>query len=202
MARCLYSSYLEIGVQNGVNFCNVNAQQKIGVDPAEVPIHVHAHGQQYQMNSDDFFNINRKKFDLIFIDGLHHAPQVMRDFKNAKKFLSKHGTIVFHDCNPPTELHQVVPRQQKEWCGDVWITWARIVNTMPFDEIPRPYCIDTDFGVGIYSHHPALEREPTEGECLSDRLQFSDLRFNKNMLNLIDVEEWNHIVSKPKITRK
>ena len=48
--------------------------------------------------SDDFFkkNIN-EKFDLIYIDGNHHADNVLRDATNSFKLVNKGGFIIFDD---------------------------------------------------------------------------------------------------------
>ena len=48
--------------------------------------------------SDDYFKKNLKeKFDLIYIDGNHHADNVLRDARNSFKLLNKGGFIVFDD---------------------------------------------------------------------------------------------------------
>mgnify|MGYP001232708404 CR=1 FL=1 len=41
-------------------------------------------------------NLN-EKFDLIYIDGNHHADNVLRDARNSFKLLNKGGFIVFDD---------------------------------------------------------------------------------------------------------
>jgi len=48
--------------------------------------------------SDDFFKKNlNEKFDLIYIDGDHHADNVLRDARNSFKLLNRGGFIVFDD---------------------------------------------------------------------------------------------------------
>ena len=72
------TDYLEIGLCSGVCRDNVIAENKTTVDPLDKtdnPTHL--------MTSDKFFAGNTKKFDLIFIDGLHEAPQVHKDILNA-----------------------------------------------------------------------------------------------------------------------
>lgn len=131
-------TYLEIGVQNpNINFDLINTRYKIGVDPDP-----NAHAT-FCKTSDEFFNIwepvrtvdvttkdsekpeflpSDQRFDLIFIDGLHTAEQVKKDFENALKILSPNGFIVLHDCNPEKEEHTIVPRptERGHWNGDVW----------------------------------------------------------------------------------
>ena len=125
-------SYLEIGVQNPANnFDKIKCEHKVGVDPECDANNV------FKMTSDGFFNlaINRPKeftntvkrvlsmpdkFDLIFIDGLHHADQVKRDFENSLKCLNDGGFIVIHDTLPENEEGTKVPRETKVWWGSVY----------------------------------------------------------------------------------
>ena len=95
--------------------------KKESVDPAEGE---YQYAQPtYKFTSDVFLNkiVNKKtKYDIIFIDGLHHEDQVDRDIQNSIKHLNENGFIILHDCNPINESHQIVPRISKLWNGDVW----------------------------------------------------------------------------------
>ena len=66
-----YSSYLEIGCFNNECFDEINDIKKIGVDPLK--------GGTIRKTSDEFFRVNKEKFDIIFIDGLHEYKQIKRD---------------------------------------------------------------------------------------------------------------------------
>jgi hypothetical protein len=116
-----YSSYLEIGQGMAEdNLDHIKCMIRIGVDPDP------ACNAAYCVPSDEFFEMNKAKFDLIFIDGLHHSDQVYRDILNSLDCLNDNGTIVVHDCNPINEGMQAVPRRQDHWTGDVWKAWARL----------------------------------------------------------------------------
>ena len=67
-----------------------------------------------------FFSNNKKKFDLIFIDGLHEYQQVRKDILNSIKCLKEGGFILVHDCLPRSISAQAVPRFRNIWNGDVW----------------------------------------------------------------------------------
>lgn len=144
-----YTSYLEIGVEDGKNFRKIDIANKTGVDP-------NGGKDVLAMTSDEFFRVNRMKFDLIFIDGLHHASQVAKDIENALKILNANGTILCHDMNPTNEKQQITPRSQEEWTGDCWKAWVYIKQCR--SELSM-FVIDTDFGCGIirFGSQPLLE---------------------------------------------
>ncbi len=52
---------------------------------------------KFKKTSDDFFNTNNKKFDIIYIDGYHKGSQVYKDFKNSWKVLNENGVIILDD---------------------------------------------------------------------------------------------------------
>ena len=51
----------------------------------------------FKNTSDKFFEINREKFDLIYIDGSHEAQQVYKDISNSWACLNHNGIIVCDD---------------------------------------------------------------------------------------------------------
>ena len=106
-------------MQNPVNnFDRIRCEYKTGVDPEVTAPFVH------NATSDEYFDSAfTEEFDLIFIDGLHHADQVKRDFENSLRCLSDKGFIVIHDVLPENEQGTLVPRQTKQWWGDVY-KWA------------------------------------------------------------------------------
>ena len=116
--------YLEIGLQDAKqNFDKIQCEYKVSVDPDPKA------GAMYEHTSDDFFYFwqpneddTYERFDLIFIDGLHTAEQVKKDFENALQVLTPNGFIVLHDCNPLKEEHTIVPRptERGHWNGDVY----------------------------------------------------------------------------------
>ena len=122
------NNYLEIGVNNPHNnFYKIKCRNKTGVDPQSSGNGVRS------MTSDDYFaaienNDPKPVFDLIFIDGLHHYDQVKRDFENSLRYLSDTGYIVIHDVLPENEEGTRVPRETKQWWGDVY-KWAMNISS-------------------------------------------------------------------------
>ena len=133
--------YIEIGVRNGECFNKIRTNHKLSVDPDKNSV------ANVKMTSDKFFElvINNKKFDVIFIDGLHESHQVTKDIKNSLKHLSEGGVIILHDCNPLLEIHAKVPRESKHWNGDVWKAFVKH-RTKSYH---CTYTIDTDEGLGV-----------------------------------------------------
>ena len=144
-------NYLEIGVNDGLCIRQIKAEHKDGVDPypgsevggAIVP------EINYPISSDEFFELIKGhdiKYDMIFIDGLHHSTQVDKDIQNALNHIVDNGFIILHDCNPLDYHMQLVPRVTGLWNGDVWKSIVKLRCSEPNLEVT---VVDTDWGVGV-----------------------------------------------------
>ena len=51
----------------------------------------------YKNTSDKFFINNKDKYDVIYIDGWHEAPQVYKDINNCWNCLNENGIIICDD---------------------------------------------------------------------------------------------------------
>ena len=51
----------------------------------------------YKNTSDEFFLNNKEKYDVIYIDGWHEAPQVYEDINNSWNCLNENGIIICDD---------------------------------------------------------------------------------------------------------
>ncbi len=175
-----YESYLEIGVGSGNNFNKIKCKRKDGVDP-------NGRGN-YIMTSDLFFKMTKKKWDIIFIDGLHIEDQVDRDIQNSLDHLSDGGTIVIHDCNPKTHRHQEVPRIQKAWNGTVWKSFVKLRCSRP----DLFMCVvNTDHGCGIIRKG---SQQIYDKASIKRCLKYNFLKLNrKELLNLITIGEFKRL---------
>jgi hypothetical protein len=176
-------NYLEIGVFKGENIREIKAVHKDGVDPGAEGFVVPE--VNYPMTSDTFFELIKGhddiKYDIIFIDGLHHADQVEKDIQNALNHLVPNGFIVMHDCNPVSYEAQLIPRETIAWNGD---TWKAFVDFKFNHSLYKCCVIDTDFGVGI------IQNNNNERNKLSLE-KWSWNEFDKNKKQLLNLISWD-----------
>jgi hypothetical protein len=131
-------SYFELGTSVGVSAAAF-ACDMVCVDP-EFQIGVDVIGRRkqthlYQMTSDEFFRRHdlRSIFpagpDVCFLDGMHRAEYLLRDFLNTERVCHERSLLFMHDCLPAS--HRMAQRRHVEgdgseghwhnaWTGDVW----------------------------------------------------------------------------------
>jgi hypothetical protein len=179
-------NYLEIGVFKGENIREVKASHKDGVDPSVEGFT--APETNYPITSDNFFELIKGhdvKYDIIFIDGLHHSDQVDKDIQNSLNHIVEGGFILLHDCNPTSYESQLIPRETIVWNGDVWKSFVNFKSNYP--EL-KCCVVDTDFGVGV------IKVENNKSVLQSNILEWDDFDKNrKQLLNLITWEEFKTI---------
>jgi Methyltransferase domain len=178
-----YKNYLEIGVEDGDCLHAVKCENMTGVDPASK----HA---THKVPSNEFFKSLPPdvKYDIIFIDGLHTEDQVYDDIKNSLEHLTDTGTIVLHDCNPPSSWHQRSYEEAlltgcREWNGTVWKGFLR--HRLENNNISMAV-VDTDWGCGIVQ-----KSTPKSTLSIIGPITYEGLAQNrKTWLNLITTEEF------------
>jgi len=177
-----YENYLEIGCDKDANFSKIKVKNKTGVDPIS--------GGNTKMTSDEFFKINKKNFDCIFIDGLHIYEQARKDIINSIDFLTDNGIIILHDCLPSKIWNQIVPKMYGHWNGDVW---KAIVEARTMKNIDTYTCI-ADHGLGL------IFKRSNRNLLTIDKKNFKKLKFKEyynnhaKYMNLINDSEINKIL--------
>ena len=180
--------YLEIGVYRGETSSKVNILHKDGVDNG-------ADGEMcdyvsYLMSSDEFWknHSTNEKYDIVFIDGLHVAEQVMRDIEGAMSVLSDRGFIVLHDCIPFSYEAQLQPKPKgRSWNGDCWKAMASFIRNNPDYEC---LTVGSDHGLGVIRFDPVAKPNFTLNN-------YSWPEFVDNgdgMLNIVDVMTFNRFM--------
>jgi hypothetical protein len=209
-----YKSYLEVGTSTKINFLMVKCKVKECVEPA----HNKNITYDYNMTSDEAFDIIKKKdkkYDIIFIDGLHLEHQLDKDIQNAINALNDNGVIVLHDCSPKKPSHASDPRHNKIWNGTCYKSFVKFRLNNP--DIST-CVVNTDYGCGILdiyrtqkpvqyilplsketlpNNHDKIVNGPIE---IDDRIitwdYFSTNR--KELLNLIEPKVFLETYSEPK----
>ena len=172
-----YDNYLEIGCDKDQSFSKIKVKNKVGVDPVS--------GGNIRSTSDQFFSTNTRKFDIIFIDGLHHYEQVIKDVNNSLQILNDNGFILLHDCLPRSIAHQAIPRYRGSWNGDVWKALVELRTRSDLDT----YTCQIDYGVGIVQKKKNTEILSLEKKNFK-RLKFSDYYHNFNsFMRVIDYKK-------------
>jgi len=176
--------YLEIGSQFRKCFDLIDADIKHDIEP-DIKCN-----PCFKMTSDDFFRNNKLIYDVIFIDGLHHWEQVLKDVYNGSKSLSDDGYIIIHDCLPNLEIEQLREQRSLNWLGDVWKVQAWLV-----ENFKRVFTIsDSDRGCGII-----------EGKIdfkIPQNLSFEWDDFKKNKENILRLVTWSEYLKRRKIVFK
>lgn len=177
-----YKNYLEIGCDQDQSFSKIIIDNKVGVDPVS--------GGTIRNTSDNFFINNKEKFDIIFIDGLHHYEQVIKDIYNALKILNENGHILVHDCLPRTIAHQARPRYRGSWNGDVWKSIAEL-RTKKYLEV---FTCEIDFGIGVIRKRNNLNPIKIDTDDFK-KLKFKDYYYkNKEFMNIVFYDQTLKII--------
>jgi hypothetical protein len=195
-----FKKYLEIGVCNPANCFNlIDCEVKDGVDPG---IEFENNPVKYKLTSDEFFQLLESdkldipsdyKWDVIFIDGLHIAPQAFKDLKNSLNHLSDGGYILTHDTNP-SDIFRAredykINGEFEPWNGTVWkiMYWVRTHR----NDI-QTCTLNTDEGIGVYK------------KGISETIPFDNIFFEYNEmdanrelhLGLLSVDEFDSWILK------
>ena len=141
LSRKVNPAYLEIGCASNALFNSVHALNKVGVDPVS--------GGTVRETSDKFFEANKARFDVVFIDGLHTYEQVRRDVQNSIMCLNTGGWIALHDMLPRNWIEHHTPdltRAGEPWTGNVWKVAFELAQTEGIDF----KILKIDCGIGIF----------------------------------------------------
>lgn len=116
--------YVEIGVRHGHSLQHCRGRA-VAIDPAPEVQELPPLASLHRCTSDDFFHYSAAAaldvpVGLGFIDGMHLAENVYRDFMNLEQFMDPAGVIVIDDVLPNHPLQAARIRQTRAWTGDVW----------------------------------------------------------------------------------
>ena len=197
-----FKTYLEIGVERGLNFFQIQADLKIGVDPVlNIPGGPkNSEGERfYSLTSDEFFKnppdeLVKSGIDICLIDGLHTYEQSLKDVENVLKYLNPDGIIVMHDCLP-TNAVEAIPNLEEAkrhpefkgfWTGDVYKTILHIRATHPELFVA---VVNVDWGIGIIKRGDPENMLDLSIEQIKS-MTFADFAKDKERLLNLKPSEW------------
>jgi hypothetical protein len=142
------TNYLEIGVNKGFTFKDIEIQRRVAVDPKflfDIERYDSCSTEFHEKRSDEYFSSisNNEIFDLIFLDGLHTFEQTLRDFTNVIAHSHPHTVLLIDDTKPndvfstlrePLKTFQArkqVGLTSGAWHGDVYKIVYFIHDFMP-----------------------------------------------------------------------
>ena len=119
--------YFEIGVDDGGSI-SLAACPSVGVDPGcEITSPLPSPTRIFRRESDRFFadeklcqRVLGDDVDMAFIDGMHLAEFVLRDFINVEKWSAPGAVVVLDDVYPEQLEMAERDRTFNAWCGDVF----------------------------------------------------------------------------------
>ena len=211
-----FTTYLEIGTENGLSFLPIRCKYKIAVDPIfniskksklkwliKNPYNIR--NRYFEETSDVFFQKREflltklGKLDVVLIDGLHTFQASLIDVLNSLKYLNSKGIIIMHDCLPPHKAaalptDQFPNEEQKkidgwtgEWCGDVWKSIIYLRRNLY--ELLDVSVINTDYGLGVIRIKNKIDRNleiDEESFNTINKMTYEDLL--ENVESILDLK--------------
>ena len=202
------STYLEIGVHEGITFLGVDADRKVAVDPY-FRFDTFAHGKDgkndfFECTSDYFFSDIQKKIDItpdvIFLDGMHTFQQTLRDLLNCLAITHSESVIIVDDVFPvdvysslpsSADAHRFRARAGGDslaWHGDVYKVVMFVHDFIP----SLSYCTISSGGnpQTVLWKEPRMDFEPVFRSIEEvERMNFFDLLKQENLLNSVSEQE-------------
>ena len=120
-------TYLEIGIRHGDSLALAQGKA-VGVDPFyDLRTELRDDVALFRETSDEYFDrddplapFGGEPIAFSFIDGMHLAEFVVRDFANVERFSAWTTVVVFDDILPRTADEAARDRRTRAWTGDVY----------------------------------------------------------------------------------
>ena len=192
IARRGYSSLLEVSTaHSGFVFDALRAPHKErarctddlwGDEADDAPSHIAAPASEVWRR----LARENRKYDLIFLDGVHTRRQSSEDLREGLERLTPRGCLVVHDCNPPSEAYTGDVPGQGLWCGEVYRAFCELRAERGHEL--AACVVDTDYGCGIVERTPG---DAGAAEQLRPPVDFEDFAARRTeLLNLISPAEF------------
>ena len=160
-------TYLEIGVRHGDSLALARCPA-VGIDPDfELQVELRADVALFRETSDEYFDrddplapFGGEPIAFSFIDGMHLAEFVVRDFANVERNAEWSSVVVFDDILPRGAEEAARDRRTRAWTGDVY----KVLDVLARHR-PDLICLRVDTeptGLGI-----VLGLDPLRTSCAS-----------------------------------
>lgn len=196
--------YLEIGVQKGETFLDVNVGYKDAVDPAFLFDTRRLASEKlrfFSQTSDEFWTSDHPSlYDIIMIDGLHTFEQAFRDLLCSMRF-SHERTVWLIDDTLPSDVFSAIPDMQKSfrerqkmkiaglpWHGDVFKIVPAIHDFIPVLEYATIIKSGNPQTLAWYGSRPGFRPRTNNLESIS-RMSFFDIEEHLSIFNLVEEDE-------------
>jgi hypothetical protein len=195
--------YFEIGVDDGGSISLARCPS-VGVDPGcEITSALRYPTRIFRQESDTFFSrkelckqIFSAEVDLAFIDGMHLAEFVLRDFINVEKWCARGCTVMLDDVYPEQLAMARRDRTFNAWCGDVYKIIPILLEYRPdlqvhvFDAFAGPYQKGIALVSGLDSDNTVLsdQYEQIERDIFGEKYAIEDIEDLQRMVPLTPIE--------------
>jgi len=193
--------YLEIGVNKGETFSDVDIAFKDGVDPAfqfDTLLLASEKLRFFSETSDEFWiSDHPRKYDVIMLDGLHTFEQTFKDLLCSMRF-SHERTVWLIDDTLPCDVFSAIPDQQRSyrerqkmrldgfpWHGDVFKIVPAILYFLPVLEYVTIINSGNPQTLAWYNPRPNLQVTSNILESIT-RMTYFDIEHNLSLFNLVD----------------
>jgi hypothetical protein len=131
-------TYLEIGIRHGDSLALARGKA-VGVDPYfELRTELRDDVALFRETSDEYFDrpdplapFGGERVAFSFIDGMHLAEFVVRDFANVERVATWSSVVVFDDILPRTAEEAARDRRTRAWTGDVYKALDALIRYRP-----------------------------------------------------------------------
>ncbi len=168
-------TYLEIGVRHGDSLALARCPA-VGIDPDfELQTELRPDVALFRETSDEFFDrkdplapFGGEPVAFAFIDGMHLAEFVVRDFANVERNADWSSVVVFDDILPRGSEEAARDRRTRAWTGDVYKALGVLARHRPDLTCLRVDAEPTGLGIvlgldplsnGLREHYDAIVAE-------------------------------------------
>jgi Methyltransferase domain len=132
------------------------------------------------------------RYDVILVDPFHTYDATYRDLVEALSVMTDRGSVVVHDCYPPSEHLVARDWSRAAWCG---VTFMAYIDFLRHNPELTYATVDTDYGCGVFRKdgmRPKVPGAVADGWDAVRGDEKAAYRFMRNnagsLLNLVSVD--------------